>query len=153
MGGILYIGAEKLETRCHGFVIHPGFDDEELRAATRERSTWGSAWRQRDYDFFTSDQFREILAQQKIKLITWRELLAPAKQNNLSDFCEVMRIEEDEAGRHRTRTCFGRKFKWLLVQPFVIVLQPTRSALPNYSDCLCSVQAFTLPSPLLFDVA
>jgi predicted glycoside hydrolase/deacetylase ChbG (UPF0249 family) len=56
------------------FVIHPGYDDEELRAATRERSTWGSAWRQRDYDFFTSDQFREVLAQQKIKLITWREL-------------------------------------------------------------------------------
>jgi len=56
------------------FVVHPGSDDEELRAATRERSTWGSAWRQRDYDFFTSDQFREVLAQQKIKLITWREL-------------------------------------------------------------------------------
>jgi predicted glycoside hydrolase/deacetylase ChbG (UPF0249 family) len=56
------------------FVIHPGYDDDELRAATRERSTWGSAWRQRDYDFFTSDQFREILAQQKIKLISWREL-------------------------------------------------------------------------------
>src|SRR5439155_6071513 len=56
------------------FVIHPGYDDDELRAATRERSTWGSAWRQRDYDFFTSDQFRDILAQQKIKLITWREL-------------------------------------------------------------------------------
>ncbi|HEY1677350.1 MAG TPA: polysaccharide deacetylase family protein [Candidatus Sulfotelmatobacter sp.] len=56
------------------FVIHPGYDDDELRAATRERSTWGSAWRQRDFDFFTSDQFREVLAQQKIKLITWREL-------------------------------------------------------------------------------
>lgn len=56
------------------FVIHPGFDDEELRAATRERSTWGAAWRQRDYDFFTSEQFREILRQQNIKLITWREL-------------------------------------------------------------------------------
>jgi chitin disaccharide deacetylase len=61
------------------FVIHPGFDDDELRAATRERSTWGSAWRQRDYDFFTSDQFREILAQQKIKLITWRELARAAE--------------------------------------------------------------------------
>jgi predicted glycoside hydrolase/deacetylase ChbG (UPF0249 family) len=56
------------------FVIHPGFDNEELRAATRERATWGAAWRQHDYDFFTSNQFREILAQQKIKLITWREL-------------------------------------------------------------------------------
>jgi len=56
------------------FVIHPGFDDEELQAATRERSTWGAAWRQRDYDFFTSDRFRQVLAQQNIKLITWREL-------------------------------------------------------------------------------
>ena len=61
------------------FVIHPGYDDDELRAATRERSTWGSAWRQRDYDFFTSDQFREILAQQQIKLITWRELARAAE--------------------------------------------------------------------------
>jgi predicted glycoside hydrolase/deacetylase ChbG (UPF0249 family) len=61
------------------FVIHPGFDDDELRAATRERSTWGSAWRQRDYDFFTSDQFREILGQQEIKLITWRELARAAE--------------------------------------------------------------------------
>jgi predicted glycoside hydrolase/deacetylase ChbG (UPF0249 family) len=60
------------------FVIHPGFDDEELRAATRERSTWGSAWRQRDYDFFTSDQFRETLAEQHIQLITWRELARAA---------------------------------------------------------------------------
>src|SRR5215472_9517144 len=60
------------------FVIHPGFDDEELRAATRERPTWGSAWRQRDYDFFTSDQFREILTQQNIRLITWRELALKA---------------------------------------------------------------------------
>jgi hypothetical protein len=56
------------------FVIHPGYDNDELRAATRERSTWGAAWRQRDYNFFTSDQFRQVLAQQNIKLITWREL-------------------------------------------------------------------------------
>jgi predicted glycoside hydrolase/deacetylase ChbG (UPF0249 family) len=56
------------------FVIHPGFDDDELRAATRERSTWGSAWRQRDYNFFTSAEFREILVHENIKLITWREL-------------------------------------------------------------------------------
>ena len=61
------------------FVVHPGYDDDELRAATRERPTWGSAWRQRDFDFFTSDQFREMLDQQKIKLITWRELARAAE--------------------------------------------------------------------------
>jgi predicted glycoside hydrolase/deacetylase ChbG (UPF0249 family) len=60
------------------FVIHPGYDDEELRAATRERPSWGAAWRQRDFDFFTSDQFREILTHQKIQLITWRELVRAA---------------------------------------------------------------------------
>jgi predicted glycoside hydrolase/deacetylase ChbG (UPF0249 family) len=62
------------------FVIHPGYDDEELRAATRERSTWGAAWRQRDFDFFTSEQFRQVLAQQNIKLVTWRELARAAAQ-------------------------------------------------------------------------
>src|SRR5579872_6289031 len=70
-----YITALKnLQPGVTEFVIHPGFDDEELRAATRERSTWGAAWRQRDYDFFVSDEFRRILAQQNIKTITWREL-------------------------------------------------------------------------------
>ena len=73
------IALKNLKPGVTEFVIHPGYDNDELRAATRERSTWGSAWRQRDYDFFTSDQFREILAQQKIKLITWRELARAAE--------------------------------------------------------------------------
>jgi predicted glycoside hydrolase/deacetylase ChbG (UPF0249 family) len=62
------------------FVIHPGFADEELRAATRERDTWGAAWRQRDYDFFTSDKFRRALADEHIQLITWRELAKRASK-------------------------------------------------------------------------
>jgi chitin disaccharide deacetylase len=56
------------------FVIHVAFADEEMKAATRERETWGAAWRQRDFDFFTSAEFRELLRQEKIRLITWREL-------------------------------------------------------------------------------
>lgn len=62
------------------FVIHLGYDNEEMKAATRERDTWGAAWRQRDFDFFTSEEFRQLLADQNIKLITWRELArAPAR--------------------------------------------------------------------------
>jgi hypothetical protein len=29
-------------------------NDPEMRAGTLERDTWGAAWRQRDYNFFTS---------------------------------------------------------------------------------------------------
>ena len=61
------------------FVIHLALDGEEMRAATRERDTWGAAWRQRDYDFFTSADFRKLLQQQNIKLVTWRELAQAAK--------------------------------------------------------------------------
>lgn len=78
-----YVSALKnLKPGVTEFVIHPGFDDEELRAATRERATWGAAWRQRDYDFFTSEQFRQILAQQNIKLITWRELVRLSRRKS-----------------------------------------------------------------------
>jgi predicted glycoside hydrolase/deacetylase ChbG (UPF0249 family) len=56
------------------FIIHLAFDDEEMRAATRERDTWGAAWRQRDFDFFTSAEFRALVREQNIKLVTWREL-------------------------------------------------------------------------------
>jgi predicted glycoside hydrolase/deacetylase ChbG (UPF0249 family) len=56
------------------FVIHVAFADEEMTAATRERDTWGAAWRQRDFDYFTSAEFRQLLAQQKIQLVNWREL-------------------------------------------------------------------------------
>ena len=62
------------------FVIHLGFADEEMKAATRERDTWGAAWRQRDFDFFTSPEFRQLLAAQNIKLVTWREIASAAKK-------------------------------------------------------------------------
>lgn len=56
------------------FVIHVGLDNEELRAFSRERATWGAAWRQRDFDFFMSTDFRSLLEEQHIQLITWRDL-------------------------------------------------------------------------------
>ncbi len=62
------------------FVIHLGFADDELKSATRERDTWDAAWRQRDFDFFTSQEFRQLLAAQNIKLITWREIAGAAKK-------------------------------------------------------------------------
>jgi hypothetical protein len=35
---------------------------------------YGSAWRQEDFDFFTSDACRDLLKKNNIVLITWREI-------------------------------------------------------------------------------
>jgi predicted glycoside hydrolase/deacetylase ChbG (UPF0249 family) len=55
-------------------VIHLAYDDAEMRGATFNHPDWGAAWRQRDFDYFTSDTFRKLLQENQIKLITWREL-------------------------------------------------------------------------------
>ena len=55
-------------------VIHLAYDNEEMRAFSRERDTWGATWRQRDFDYFTSPAFRQLLQDQHIHLITWREI-------------------------------------------------------------------------------
>lgn len=55
-------------------IIHIAYDDEEMRAVSFEHPDWGAAWRQRDFQFFTSDRFRQLLEENHIKLITWREV-------------------------------------------------------------------------------
>ena len=64
----------KLEPGVTEIVIHLAYDDAEMRGATSDHPNWGAAWRQRDFDFFTSDAFRKVLAENNIKLITWREV-------------------------------------------------------------------------------
>ncbi|HEU4766861.1 MAG TPA: polysaccharide deacetylase family protein [Pyrinomonadaceae bacterium] len=65
---------KKLEPGVTEIVIHLAYDDAEMRGATVDHPNWGAAWRQRDLEFFTSEAFRQLLKEQQIKLITWREL-------------------------------------------------------------------------------
>jgi predicted glycoside hydrolase/deacetylase ChbG (UPF0249 family) len=64
----------KLEPGVTEIVVHLAYDDAEMRGATFNHPDWGAAWRQRDFEFFTSDAFRKLLQENNIKLITWREL-------------------------------------------------------------------------------
>jgi hypothetical protein len=59
--------------------IHLAYDDEEMRAVTIDHPNWGAAWRQRDFDFFTSAAFKQFLTDNNIKLVTYRELANAAK--------------------------------------------------------------------------
>lgn len=55
-------------------IVHLAFDDEEMRGMTFDHPNWGSQWRQRDFDFVTSEAFRKVLQENNVKLVTWREV-------------------------------------------------------------------------------
>jgi predicted glycoside hydrolase/deacetylase ChbG (UPF0249 family) len=55
-------------------VVHIAYDDAEMKGMTFDHPNWGAAWRQRDFDFLTSDTFRSLLKENNIKLVTWREV-------------------------------------------------------------------------------
>lgn len=70
-----YINALKnLPAGVHVLLIHLAFDDAEMNAVTSGHDAFHAPWRQKDYDFFTSEQAKKLLEEQNIKLITWKEI-------------------------------------------------------------------------------
>jgi chitin disaccharide deacetylase len=65
---------KNLKPGVNEIVVHLAYDDAEMRAATFDHPDWGAAWRQRDFEFFTSEAFRKLLNENQIKLVTWREI-------------------------------------------------------------------------------
>ena len=35
---------------------------------------WDAAWRQRDYEYVTSQRFKEVLQKNNIRLVTWKQI-------------------------------------------------------------------------------
>jgi predicted glycoside hydrolase/deacetylase ChbG (UPF0249 family) len=55
-------------------IVHLGHDDAELQAVMVDHPDYGSAWRQRDYDFVTSAEFRNVLRENSVILVKWKDL-------------------------------------------------------------------------------
>jgi chitin disaccharide deacetylase len=55
-------------------IVHLGYDDAELQAVALDHPDFGSAWRQRDYDFVTSSEFKKMIEENHIIPIKWRDL-------------------------------------------------------------------------------
>jgi hypothetical protein len=55
-------------------LLHAAYDNAEMQAVTVDHPDYGAAWRQADYDFFTNEECKKILHDQKIQLVTWREI-------------------------------------------------------------------------------
>jgi predicted glycoside hydrolase/deacetylase ChbG (UPF0249 family) len=55
-------------------ILHAALDDDEMKAVTVDHPDYGAAWRQADFNFFSSDECKRLLAEQHITVITWREI-------------------------------------------------------------------------------
>ncbi len=65
---------QSLQPGVSALLIHTAYDDAEMQGVSIDHPDWGAAWRQADYDFFTSDVCRKLIKEQGIQLITWREV-------------------------------------------------------------------------------
>jgi chitin disaccharide deacetylase len=55
-------------------IVHLGHDDAELQAVMVDHPDYGAAWRQRDYDFVASPEFKRVLQEKSIILVKWKDL-------------------------------------------------------------------------------
>lgn len=55
-------------------IMHTAYDDAEMQAITVDHPDYGAAWRQADFDFFISDECKKLIKDEKIQLVTWREI-------------------------------------------------------------------------------
>ena len=65
---------KELPAGLNVLLIHLAYEDEEMKAMTSGHAYWAADWRQADFNFFTSETCRQLLVQENIILISWREL-------------------------------------------------------------------------------
>lgn len=63
-----------LEPGLNVLLLHPAVDNDEMRAVTANQNDFGAAWRQADLDFFTGGECEQILEEEQIILVSWREI-------------------------------------------------------------------------------
>jgi predicted glycoside hydrolase/deacetylase ChbG (UPF0249 family) len=52
-------------------IVHPAFDDHEMRAIYQGREAYGAAWRQRDFEIMRGQKFKLALQENQIHVVHW----------------------------------------------------------------------------------
>ncbi|MBN2485668.1 MAG: polysaccharide deacetylase family protein [Bacteroidales bacterium] len=55
-------------------LVHPAFNNPEMKSITGNVIPYGAEWRQEDFNYFTSGTCEELIAENQIQLITWKEI-------------------------------------------------------------------------------
>lgn len=67
---------EKLTEGLNVLLLHPAFDDDEMKGITVDHPNFGSEWRQIDLDFFSNPKNRALFEKQGVQMVTWKEVKA-----------------------------------------------------------------------------
>ena len=65
---------EDIKPGLNELIVHPAINNEEMQAITIEHPDYGAVWRQKDYDTMVNDEFKNLIRDNKIHLITWKEI-------------------------------------------------------------------------------
>ncbi len=55
-------------------IVHLAYDNEEMQAVTVNHPDFGSAWRQRDLEALQNEEFKALIKERDIKLVTWKQI-------------------------------------------------------------------------------
>ena len=55
-------------------IVHLAHDDAEMKAVAIDHPDYGAAWRQRDFDYVTSDAFKKLFKEKGVILVKWKDV-------------------------------------------------------------------------------
>ena len=65
---------ETLKPGLNQIIVHLAVDNDEMKAICKCHNDYGSAWRQHDLDLVTSPEFKDLLKQNHVVLIGWKQI-------------------------------------------------------------------------------
>ena len=65
---------ENMQSGLNEIIVHLAKDNDETRAIMVNHPDFGAQWRQHDLDFVLSQEFKNALRKNDIKLVTWRQI-------------------------------------------------------------------------------
>lgn len=65
---------KELQPGFNVLLLHAAHNDAEMMAVTIDHADYGAAWRQADFEFFTSEDCKKLLKDNNIKVVTWKEI-------------------------------------------------------------------------------
>ena len=65
---------ETMKPGLNEMIVHIAVDNDEMQAITKGHDDYGSAWRQNDLDLVSSKEFKDLLKNNHIILIGWKQI-------------------------------------------------------------------------------